>query len=332
MFLGKELQLKNKETVCVVIVTFNRKELLLECLNSILKQTKPVDAIYIIDNFSTDDTVELLLDTKFLMKRPPAIILQPWESEVEIINATNLQLLKIFYLRMHENTGGAGGFFEGVERSRKRGYTWLWLMDDDVIANADCLEKLFLSSLINFCKITQPHRINYFDKKSFLCPIKFNFDNYKFAESNQFMDPSLCNKDFKIISIPFEGPLIHSSVFDSIGDIDKSFFIICDDTDLSLRIYENNFDIYLSIDAILWRKNPELQHVWHFNLKEYYTFRNRIELDYRYGNIYILVFRAIYSFCCNFKRIIISKQKYSNQFKFLFFAFFHGIFRKRGKL
>ena len=43
---------------------------------------------------------------------------------------------------MHENTGGAGGFHEGVKRAYKKGYDWLWLMDDDVEVKEDTLEKL----------------------------------------------------------------------------------------------------------------------------------------------------------------------------------------------
>jgi len=46
----------NKETVCAVIVTYNRKKLLLECLEGLRRQTRPVDAIYIIDNASQDGT------------------------------------------------------------------------------------------------------------------------------------------------------------------------------------------------------------------------------------------------------------------------------------
>ena len=35
--------IKYKETVCAVVVTYNRKELLIECLNALCKQTRPID-------------------------------------------------------------------------------------------------------------------------------------------------------------------------------------------------------------------------------------------------------------------------------------------------
>ena len=46
----------NKEKIAAVVVTYNRKELLFQCLDALLKQTYPLDAIYIIDNASTDGT------------------------------------------------------------------------------------------------------------------------------------------------------------------------------------------------------------------------------------------------------------------------------------
>ncbi|MBD3842385.1 MAG: glycosyl transferase, family 2, partial [Campylobacterales bacterium] len=35
--------MENKETVCAVVVTYNRKELLIECLDALMKQTRPID-------------------------------------------------------------------------------------------------------------------------------------------------------------------------------------------------------------------------------------------------------------------------------------------------
>jgi rhamnopyranosyl-N-acetylglucosaminyl-diphospho-decaprenol beta-1,3/1,4-galactofuranosyltransferase len=48
------------ETVAAVVVTYNRKELLRQCLGGILAQTRPVDAIYVVDNASTDGTDQMI--------------------------------------------------------------------------------------------------------------------------------------------------------------------------------------------------------------------------------------------------------------------------------
>lgn len=108
---------KNKETVAAVVVTFNRKELLKECLDSLLKQTRMSDSIIIMNNASTDGTEEML--KKEYLDNP------------------------IFdYVNLGENLGGAGGFYYGMKRAYEKGFDWIWVMDDDVEAKEDALDKL----------------------------------------------------------------------------------------------------------------------------------------------------------------------------------------------
>jgi len=60
---------ENKEKIAAVVVTYNRKQLLGECLNALLVQSYPLDAIYIIDNASTDGTPEYLMEKGFIDKQ-----------------------------------------------------------------------------------------------------------------------------------------------------------------------------------------------------------------------------------------------------------------------
>ena len=62
--------------LAAVIVTFNRKELLSENIRMLLKQTRPFDKIFVVDNCSTDGTPEYLKDQgwmddpRFVYTRP----------------------------------------------------------------------------------------------------------------------------------------------------------------------------------------------------------------------------------------------------------------------
>ena len=47
-----------KGSVAAVVVTFNRKELLCECLDALLAQTCPLSRILLVDNASTDGTAD----------------------------------------------------------------------------------------------------------------------------------------------------------------------------------------------------------------------------------------------------------------------------------
>lgn len=101
-----------------VLVTYNRSELLREALEAVLAQTVPVEVL-VVDNASTDGTRDVLLE---------------FGDRVNV-------------LRLAENTGGAGGFHAGMVAGLESGAEWLWLMDDDTVPLADCLERLLAADL-----------------------------------------------------------------------------------------------------------------------------------------------------------------------------------------
>lgn len=104
------------DQVAAVVVTFNRVDKLGKVLDSILKQTRSVDRLIIVDNASTDSTPELLS-------------VYADDPRVEVV-------------RLDTNTGGAGGFAAGMERAYERGADWVWIMDDDCYTGETALEKL----------------------------------------------------------------------------------------------------------------------------------------------------------------------------------------------
>jgi GT2 family glycosyltransferase len=115
---------KKKETIAAVVVTYNRKDLLRECLSALLNQTRKPDSIIIMDNASTDGTPEML-KKEFLRK-------------------------KIFdYVRLKTNTGGAGGFHYGMKRAYEKGFDWIFGMDDDAIPFKDSIENFFKNKTKN---------------------------------------------------------------------------------------------------------------------------------------------------------------------------------------
>jgi rhamnopyranosyl-N-acetylglucosaminyl-diphospho-decaprenol beta-1,3/1,4-galactofuranosyltransferase len=102
-------------TNAAVVVAFNRKILLTECLDGLMRQSLPLDAIYIVDNASTDGT-DVYLREKGYLDEP-----------------------RIQYNRLQVNGGGAGGFYHGVRAAFEAGYEWIWLMDDDTEPEVDAL-------------------------------------------------------------------------------------------------------------------------------------------------------------------------------------------------
>jgi len=102
------------DEIWAVIVTYNRRALLEECLKSVLAQTRPPDRILVVDNASTDGT-----DTMLAERFP-----------------------EVTALRLAENEGVAGGIHEGVKIGYESGADWFFLLDDDTIPTPTALEYL----------------------------------------------------------------------------------------------------------------------------------------------------------------------------------------------
>lgn len=145
-----------RETAAVV-VTYNRKQLLSECLMHLQNQKAPLDII-VVDNAGTDGTGDLFT-------APPD---------------------NIHYFNTGTNLGGAGGFNYGIRKAYELGYKYIWVMDDDSMPQPDALTALlnadnnlggnygFLSSKVlwtdgsicnmNIQKITKWKRLKSFDE------------------------------------------------------------------------------------------------------------------------------------------------------------------------
>ena len=107
----------NKKIVAV-IVTYNRLELLKECIKAIVSATIIPDII-VVNNNSSDGTKEYLDKIEGLYK-----------------NA------KFHIYNMPTNLNGAGGFNYGIRKGVELNYNYIWIMDDDTIVSNDSLEEL----------------------------------------------------------------------------------------------------------------------------------------------------------------------------------------------
>ena len=104
--------------VIAVVPTFNRTVQLRECLRGLAGQTRPLDAVVVVDNASTEPIREALEQGAY-----------PFP---------------VGYVRIDSNTGSAGGFAAGVSAAIAEGADWVWVQDNDGVAHPDCLERLLL--------------------------------------------------------------------------------------------------------------------------------------------------------------------------------------------
>jgi rhamnopyranosyl-N-acetylglucosaminyl-diphospho-decaprenol beta-1,3/1,4-galactofuranosyltransferase len=107
-------EVAERERVVAVVVTWNRRDLLVESLKALAAQTRPADRVIVVDNASDDGTAELLAE----------------------------RFPQLATIRTERNIGGAGGFALGLERALDEGCDAVWLMDDDTVPEPTALERL----------------------------------------------------------------------------------------------------------------------------------------------------------------------------------------------
>ena len=98
--------------VGIVVVTYNRLNLLKEVIEALRLQTYKDFQIVVVNNGSTDETPKWLSDQRDI------------------------------YTITQENLGGAGGFFTGMKYVVENGFKYCWIMDDDVICDVILLPSL----------------------------------------------------------------------------------------------------------------------------------------------------------------------------------------------
>lgn len=191
-----------------IVVTYNRKELLMQSIQALLKQSYRNFDILVVDNGSSDGTKEAI---------------QHW-----IDSGT------VFYLNTGQNIGGAGGFNVGIRWAAEAGYDVLWIMDDDCLPTETALEALvcadralqgqygFLSS-VALWKDGQPCQMNIQSVSPWK---KVNLDD-AFVQSNDYQKANYAT--FVSLFFRREAVMTHGLPI-------KEFFIWADDMEYTRRI------------------------------------------------------------------------------------------------
>lgn len=207
--------------VSVIIVTYNRKELLAVCLNAISHQSlKPVVA-YVIDNASTDGTKDWIRANGY----------ESIKSGIEFR-----------YIRLAENIGGSGGFYTGLKMAyeAKDNFDAFWVMDDDGVPEKDQLQKLqahlggrdYLSPLVVAKEDTS--KISFDGGKSVA-------EYAKRADENGLIDG---------VAFPFNGILYSRRLVEKVGYPIKEMFIWGDEMNYHQRCINSGFPPTVVVDAI----------------------------------------------------------------------------------
>lgn len=242
------------ESVCALVVTHNRKLLLARCLEALAAQSVPPQRILVVDNASTDGTPEFLRESG-------------WRDRPD------LELL-----RLNENTGGAGGFSEGIRHAHATRAEWIWLMDDDAAPHRDALGSLLAA---------EPDVKNLYGSVAVAgSRLSWPMVGPQGGDQNMVLDVAALRPLHEVLFIPFLGLLLHRTMVDRIGLPHAGFFLAADDVEYSLRARKAGARILLVSASRIEHPAADryalrlpFKKLWCLRLppwKRYYDTRNRL--------------------------------------------------------
>ena len=257
--------------VAAVLVTHNRPQLLLQALAALRAQTRPLDAIYVVDNGS----------------EPPCA-----PAAIGAIGASGATAASdpgrrhdVTLVRSDTNLGGAGGFALGMTRAFADGHDWIWLLDDDAMARPDALAQLLdtaagadpaigalCGTVHEFGDIALRHRRRYHLPTGIERPLP-----------RAAYEGAPCRVD----TASFVGFLVAASAIAEAGMPERGFFLSYDDTEYTLRLGRAGRPVWLVPGSVIehLRGRRARLRAGPFGPKHYFTIRNRIAVARAYATL-----------------------------------------------
>lgn len=206
-------------SVAALVVTHNRLILLQRCLAAVRAQTRPIDAIIVVDNGSTDGTSQWLAG----------------ESDLKVIR--------------QENLGCAGGVYTGMKAGYDQGYDWIWCQDDDGCPAPDCLEQLLAISHPNLWYRAplvideENHELLAFALRlPEILPFEMKVpDNRPLLTTRAEAVAAAADGLIVGAACPYNGVLVHRRVFEAIGFPLRQIFLFGDEVEFTRRACRAGF-------------------------------------------------------------------------------------------
>lgn len=271
--------------ISIIILNWNGWQDTLECFDSLSKITYPNYEVIVIDNASTNESVEKIKN---------------WID-------TRKSVISYKLLVNSYNAGFAGGNNPGIEYAIKNKSDYVLLLNNDTIVAPDFLEKLVKTgqSDKNF-GIIGPKIYYEADKNR----IWFGGGHFSWLGGGRHMefdkvddkplDETIKEADF-MTGCCF---LIKREVIEKIGPMNEDFFLYYEDTEWSLRAEKNGYKVIYAPSSHIWHKvsrsvKPKSNPAVH-----YYHIRNALLLSKLHAPKLIVGFIYVWSAYCYFKQIV----------------------------
>ena len=209
--------------VSVIIVTYNSAKYIEKCLNSLRINLGPRDEIIIVDNNSSDNTIETIL---------------------------RMKLPRLRVLKLRKNVGFPLACNIGALEARNN---ILLFINPDIVLGEDCINKL-VDALIEYSDIGEVQPKIYNAYTGLLDGVGGFMDilGHGFHLGEGEPDLGQYNERMNILYATFACAMIYRKLFFRIGGMDSLYFLYNEDLDLALRIWLHGYRAIYVPEAIAY--------------------------------------------------------------------------------
>ena len=271
-----------KPSVGIVIINYNGFQDTKELLESFTSCDYPNYSIIIVDNKSTDDSLELLRSIQ-------------QEYDFSLIEA-------------EENRGFSAGNNLGIKHAINNGLDYVLLLNNDTIITPD-----FLSRLVNCIRDSASAytgTIRYFWDKDRIWYAGGSVSHFTGKTRHLHQgetNPVLPAEPQEVSFISGCELLFPTSMVEKVGLLDEDFFLYSEDVDYSLRMEKAGIRMIYVPDSLIYHKVGATTSKIS-KISSYYSARNRRIMIYRNFKWYQIITALIYTHAQTIHRILHGRQ------------------------
>ncbi len=280
--------------VAIIVLNWNGWQDTIECLESLQRITYPNYQVIVVDNGSTDDSIEKIkawargeipVESKFFTYDPttkPVKWIKYDRVTDEIGKAlqeggeiTGLQPnRKLVLIQTGRNLGFAGGNNVAVGWAFQRGFDYVLLLNNDTIVDPEALTAMVEIAHGNLdvglvgCKI-----LYYGSSKVWFAGGKLSL---LLGGAYHIRKPVVGNSTISVSQITGCAMLIPRPTWQLVGPLDERYFLTVEDWDYSYRVARAGLKLLVTLRGIIWHKVGQSSDGEKSPTAIYYTTRNRL--------------------------------------------------------
>ncbi len=264
--------------VGIILVNYNGAKYNEECIRSIKESTYNNYEIIVVDNCSTDKSVEQLQ--------------KQFNKEIKIIQSK-------------ENLGFSGGNNLGIKYALTSKCDYIMLLNNDTTIHAEMIKIMIETAVLNNFKVIAP-KIFYYDNPKMIWSTGTTI-HWKKGIPKQNGINVIDNGEFQE-RIEVESAtgcciLIHKDVVENIGMLSEEYFLYYEDTDYSATIQSKKIKIIYEPKAIMYHKvsastgGEESPNYIYYNTRNRLIFNKKFNYENRLTYIPYFYITRLFKIC-----------------------------------